>query len=363
MKTAFVYGPYLWLLVTFAAFVLRCRFRVRAQAIWGIVLLACFSKFLCYREFGGDAFTPDYPERVIWVWNWAYSGAFILGILALLTVFFRFPKRAFVLPIIAWGLSAWGVWNGIRPPVVKEMALAYEDLPDTLDGYRIVHITDLHVSAAARKWRTERVVEMANACGGDVIVLTGDLVDGLPRERMRDVMPLKNLKAKDGVFAVTGNHEAYFDVGMWMPWYERWGIRFLSNDCVFPHEGLVIGGVDDEKIQAPSVVSAYALATNGEFRVLLQHRPGRAEENARIHGVRLQLSGHTHGGVFPLMSWLVAKYNRGLVRGLYTFQTPQTSQTSFLYVSPGVGQWAGFPLRFFNPTEITVFTLKRSATR
>jgi len=385
MKTAFVYGPYLWLLVTFAAFALRCRFGTRAQAIWAMVLLACFSKFFCYRELGGDAFTPGLPEHVIWVWNWAYSGAFILGLLAVLTVFFRFPKRAFVLPVLAWGLAAWGVWNGVAVPSVKEVEIAYADLPESLDGYRIVHLSDLHVSSAARKWWTEKIVEAANACGGDIIVITGDIVDGYPHERRRDVMPLKDLRAKDGVYAVTGNHEAYFDIAGWMPWFEHWGIRFLANDCVFPRKGLALGGVDeralpqlhpgeDHKSICPSVVEAFAKATNGEFRVFLQHRPSHAAENALIHNVRLQLSGHTHGGVFPGLSWLVAKHNRGLVRGLYAFQPPdfkplpladlaKEKKTSFLYLSAGAGQWAGFPLRFFNPTEITVIVLKRNEIR
>jgi len=370
--------------------VLRCRFRVRAQAIWAMVLLACFSKFFCYRELGGDAFTPELPERVIWFWNWAYSGACILALLAVLTVLVRIPKRAVALPLAAWGLSAWGLWNGIAVPEVKEVELAYEDLPAALDGYRIVHLTDIHVSSAARRWRTERIVERANACGGDVIVITGDVVDGYPRERRRDVMPLKDLTARDGVYAVTGNHEAYFDIAEWMPWFERWGLRFLNNDCVFPHEGLVVGGVDERALPelhpgkeyksiCPIVPWAFEKATNGEFRVLLQHRPQEAKENILFHGVRLQLSGHTHGGVMPLMKDFVKKHNRGFVRGVYEFktpklpnahspqtpqtsqtsQTPQTSQTSFLYVSSGAGQWAGFPMRFFTPTEITVITLKR----
>jgi len=372
LKTAFVYGPYLWLLVTFGAFVLRCRFGVRAQAVWAMALLACFSKFLCYRAFGGDAFTPELPEHVIWFWNWAYSSAFILGILAVLTVFFRVPRRAVVLPFVAWGLSAWGVWNGIAPPSVREVTHAYADLPAALEGYRIVQLSDLHVSSAARKWRTQRIVAAANACGGDVVVVTGDLVDGNPRERRRDAQPLQGLKAPDGVYAVTGNHEAYFDIAGWMPWFEHWGIRFLANDCVFPRAGLAIGGVDERalpelhpgedcKACCPSIVQAFAAATNGEFRVFLQHWPLEADRNCRFQGVRLQLSGHTHGGVFPGLSWLVAHFNRGFVCGTYEFRSPQDPRTvSRAYVSAGAGQWAGFPLRFFTPTEITVHKLVRA---
>jgi len=357
LRTAFVYGPYLMLLVTLGAFVLKCRLKVRAQAIWTMVLLACFSKFLVYRNLGGDAFTPDLPERVIWVWNWAYSGAFILGILGVLTMFFRVPKRVWLLPVLAWGLSAWGVWNGIAPPEVKEVTVSYPDLPPSLDGYRIVQISDVHVSAAARAWRTERIVEAANACDGDLIVLTGDYVDGLPPERARDVEPLKNLKSREGVYAILGNHEYYYRFGAWKPLYDKWGIKFLRDACVCPHPGLVVGGVDDATY--PNVAKAFKLAPEGAFRVLLQHRPKHAEEHAAEQGVRLQLSGHTHGGVMPLFAEFVARFNGGYSRGLYALNPSPSPSPSYLYLSSGAGQWAGFPIRFFNPTEITAITLKR----
>jgi len=353
LRTAFVYGPFLMLLVTFGAFVLKCRLKVRAQAIWTMVLLVCFAKFLVFRELGGDAFTPDLPERVIWIWNWAYSGAFILGLLGVATMFFRIPKRAWVLPVVAWGLSAWGVWNGITPPEVKEVTIAYPDLPARLEGYRIVQISDIHVSAAARRWRTERIVEAANACGGDMIVLTGDYVDGLPEARVRDAEPLRGLKARDGVYAILGNHECYYRFSAWKKLYDKWGIKFLRDACVCPTSGLVVGGVDDATY--PNVAKAFKLAPEGAFRVLLQHRPKHAEEHAREQGVRLQLSGHAHGGIMPGLKAIVAYVNGGYVRGLY-----RTGERAYLYLSAGAGQWAGFPIRFFNPTEITVIRLTRN---
>ena len=70
--------------------------------------------------------------------------------------------------------------------------------------------------------------------------------------------------------------------------------------------------------------------------------------------MRLQLSGHTHGGAFPVIHWLVARANEGHVRGLYAFAPGR-----YLYNSPGTGQWAGFPIRLFNPAEITEITLRR----
>ena len=90
------------------------------------------------------------------------------------------------------------------------------------------------------------------------------------------------------------------------------------------------------------------------FRVLLFHRPFTSEIGSEEAGVRLQLSGHTHGGAFPVIHWLVANANEGHVRGLYEFAPGR-----YLYNSPGTGQWAGFPIRLFNPTEITEIVLRR----
>ena len=69
---------------------------------------------------------------------------------------------------------------------------------------------------------------------------------------------------------------------------------------------------------------------------------------------RAALEERTHGGIAPLIDRVVARLNKGFVRGLYR------EGDSALYVNPGVGLWAGFPLRFFDPAELTVFTLRRS---
>ena len=359
--TIFTYIPYAFFALTMATFVLPLRMKVRAQAIWSMALLVCFSKFLCFGALGGHAFNPDLPAAVIWIWDWLYSGAMILSALGLLTVFFRFRAKLWLLPILAWGLAVWGLYKGFAVPAVREMELVYSDLPASLDGYRIVQLSDLHCSSAARRWRTEAVVERVNALKPDLICLTGDLADGKASRIARHLGPIKELRAKDGVYACTGNHEYYHDYYGWMTHFyaKAKNIRFLENECVFPHEGLAVAGVPDKTgwwrglDAAPDPRQAFAAATNGEFRVLIQHRPQGAEENCREVGVDLQLSGHTHGGIAPGFRPLIASFNGGFTRGVYRFGK------SVLHVSPGSGQWAGFPMRFFNDSEITLIILRR----
>lgn len=369
IRTIFTYAPFVvGLMIMFGLVFPNCRqlqLRTRTQAIWAMVILLCCSKFLCFKAFGGDEFTPDLPAAVIWIWDWLYSGAIILAALALLTVFFRFRAKLWVLPVLAWGLAAWGLYNGFCVPAVHEVELKYSNLPASLDGYRIVQLSDLHCSSAARRWRTQAVVDKVNALKPDLICLTGDLADGKASRIARHLEPIKELRAKDGVYACTGNHEYYHDYYGWtMHFYEKArDIRFLANACAIPRPGLAVAGVPDRAGRergldaVPDPRGAFAAATNGEFRVLLQHRPKGAEENCREVGVDLQLSGHTHGGIAPLLSWLVKLHNGGYVRGLYP--APGRLGDRYLYVSPGSGQWAGFPMRFFNDSEITLLTLRR----
>ena len=365
--TVFTYLPYVFFALTMATFVVPLKLKVRAQAIWSMTLLVCFSKFLCFAAFGGHAFNPELPAAVIWTWDWLYSGAMLLSALGLLTCLFRFRAKLWVLPVLAWGLAAWGLYNGFCVPAVREVELGYSDLPASLDGYRIVQLSDLHCSSAARRWRTEAVVEKVNALEADLICITGDLSDGPVDGIGPHLEPIGRLRARDGIFACTGNHEYYHDYFAWRDrFYSRLqNLRFLDNECVFPHEGLALAGMPDQVGLAHcGLVSdldwwqSYAAATNGEFRVLMVHQPKDVLMYVRECDVKLQLSGHTHGGIAPLLSTLVKLHNGGYVRGLYP--APGRSGDRYLYVSPGCGQWAGFPMRFFDDSEITVFRLRKT---
>ena len=379
-KLVFQILPFVFALMLMGVFVLPAKVRVRAQAIWAMVFLVCATKFVGFGVFGGDVFNPELPEKFIWLWNWAYSGMCILLALALPWAFVCLCARKtrwvngwrargrVVLPALAWTLSAWGLYNGIKVPVVVEVPLACANLPAELEGYRILHLTDIHVSAAARAWRTQAIVDRANAAGADLVVCTGDIVDGMPRHQARNVVPLRDLKAKDGVLFCTGNHEYYSDYWGWSGQFDRWGFRFLHNEWVSPRPGLVVAGVDDAASNFnpkmdrygpfPSLDRSLAGAPEDAFRILLQHRPYmNFEAFGEIPTARfdLQLSGHTHGGIAPGLRPVVRAYNHGYVRGLY-----RLTDGAQLYVSSGAGQWAGFPVRFFNDPEITVFTLRRA---
>jgi len=353
--------------VAFLAFALPCRIRLRWKFAWLAALVVCSLRLRIFRWISGGVAVPDWPLFVIAVFDWAYCGGIVLVPLSL--VWWGRKWRHVVLPAIAWGIAAVGVWNAYRTPCVKEVTLEYPDLPPSLDGYRIVQLADIHVNAAAPRGRTEKIVAIANSLSPDLVCLTGDNADGSPAARSRDLEPIRFLRAKDGVWGVSGNHEYQRRRAIWRPVYKKWGIRLLENECVFPRKGLALGGVNDDAAArcraisksnpyydsgpAPSVAAAFAAATNGEFRILMQHQPRHARDNVSGYGVKLQLSGHTHGGLAPLVSIGVMRRSRGFLRGEYDLGPGK------LYVSAGLGQWQALPMRLLDPTEVTLIVLRR----
>ena len=363
LQQVFVVVPVVALLLVLAGYVFRSGFGRRARLALTLVFVFCCSRYYVGLWFFGSVFYPEFPEWLHWSWCWAYVVTVILAGMAAVTWGWKARCKAWLLPAVSLAVATVGLWNGICLPDVREVEVRYPDLPDELDGYRIVQLSDLHVSAAARRWRTQAIVDRANALGADLVCLTGDYVDGYPKDRRTDIEPLRDLRAKDGVWFIPGNHEYYFDWQGWMEAYREMGFRFLVNSCVFPRKSLALAGVSDPAAwrpetpcpmaEMPDVAKAFAAATNGEFRVLLQHQPKWAVENERDHGVRLQLSGHTHGGIMPVLSLLVRSHNEGFLRGLYDVGRGK------VFVHSGSGQWAGCQLRYFDPAEIVVITLRK----
>jgi predicted MPP superfamily phosphohydrolase len=205
------------------------------------------------------------------------------------------------------------------------------------------------------------VVDRSNALGADVIVVTGDLIDGTLAARRADVEPLRGLRAPDGVWVVPGNHEYFFGYDAWMHHYAHMGMRVLSNEhTILTRDGsvLVLAGVTDLSVRGtrypiPDLAAALSGAPPGAPIVLLDHQPGNAAQ-AAARGVALQLSGHTHGGMILGLDRLVARGNGGFVSGRYTIGGMT------LYVNNGTGLWPGFALRLGRPSELTRITLRRA---
>jgi predicted MPP superfamily phosphohydrolase len=241
-----------------------------------------------------------------------------------------------------------------RCPRVRRVRVAIDNLPQQLDGYTIAQWSDVHVGPTIQRRFVAALVEKTNALEADAIAITGDLIDGYLDELREQVEPLRELRARDGVFFVTGNHEYYWRAGEWMPELRRLGLDFLRNEHRVVRDGLVFAGVTDpvgrdNHKQDPH--AALAGAPRDAIKVLLSHRPQTAQTASDL-GVHLQLSGHTHGGQFFPFNLLIHAF-QPIVAGLH-----RVGRT-WLYVSRGTGYW-GPPSRLGVQSEITLIELRRT---
>ncbi len=267
-------------------------------------------------------------------------------------------SRAIAVTVLAVALcaGAYGVASAIGTVAVKRVAIELKRLPRQMSGFKMVQLSDVHVGPLlGRRW-LEQVVARVNALEPDAVVITGDLVDGSVRHLRDHVAPLADLRAKHGVYFVTGNHEYYSGADAWLTELRRLGIRPLRNERVAigdDQAGFDLAGVDDWRAfgrgHGPDLARALAGRDERRELVLLAHQPKQVRQAAE-HGVGLQLSGHTHGGqIFP-WSFFV-RLEQPYIAGLFRVRDTQ------LYVSCGTGFW-GPPMRVGAPAEITLLTLE-----
>lgn len=257
-------------------------------------------------------------------------------------------------------LGAIGLITAMRPPVLQRVEIRLARWPQALDGFRIVQISDIHFGPLLDYRFAEELTRRCNELTPDLIAVTGDLVDGPVRHVGPDVAPLAQLRARHGVFFITGNHDYFSNADAWVEFARGLGMTALRNQHVridVDDAGFDLAGVDDANGARVAGTGGCdvpaALAGRDPERpvVLLAHDP-LAFPTAAKHGVDLQLSGHTHGGqIWPFMYFvrLATPYVAGLHR----------RGESQIYVSRGTGFW-GPCMRLRAPAEITEITLRRA---
>jgi predicted MPP superfamily phosphohydrolase len=359
----YVIGRFLWPLP----------WRPPAKVFACLIALLASQYHLISRLSSGSPFSPEMPRELVIAFNWAFGALLLLAIfqltLDLVTLVVATVRRhrvriprglRHVIGICALALSAFGVSQAIRVPPIKDVELAVANLPAAFEGYKLLQLTDLHISRLFEEPWTRAVVDNANQLGVDLIVITGDLIDGTLENRRHDVKPLRDLHAPDGVYVIPGNHEYFFDHQVWMDHFRALGMRPLANSHVVLERGgakLVLAGVTDFSaprvgLPGPDLGKALADSPKDLPIVLLDHQPRKARLAAAM-GVDLQLSGHTHGGMIAGLDRLLALANEGFVSGLYDVEGMQ------LYVNNGTALWPGFAVRLGKPSELTRITLVR----
>lgn len=251
----------------------------------------------------------------------------------------------------------WGMYQALKVPPLKHVKIEIKNLPPAFEGYKIVQLTDTHLGPILRKSWAEQVAKRVSSVQADLLVHTGDLVDGQVAQISASVSPLLALRGKDGQYYITGNHESYSGLRTWVQFVADQGWSVLDNRHIWiEKEGqkIALAGVTDahEGQMDPARQSRPDVALAGipvdSTVIFLAHQPLSALA-AQNFGVDLQLSGHTHGGQiwpFHYLVYLQQPIRSGLGK----------VGDVLVYVSNGAGFW-GPPFRLGAPAEITVLEL------
>lgn len=242
--------------------------------------------------------------------------------------------------------------GGLRKPRIKNLEISCKNLPEALDGFKIAHLSDIHLGGAMPKSRIEFICDTLEEQKPDLLVFTGDLADPGFNDFDRLRRAAGKLNIPCGRYGVLGNHEYYFGIERAQTVFDAFGLTLLRNNHVTLKNGLQIAGIDDSQtsgIKREDVEKIFSALDPEKPSIFLTHQP-RFFKLAATHGISLVLAGHTHNGqIFPFN--LLVKLVHEQAYGLY-----QKDDTS-LYITSGAGWW-GPPMRLFTKSEIPIITLR-----
>ena len=270
----------------------------------------------------------------------------------------------------------YGIFKALYQFKVHHITLALDELPIPFRGLRIIHISDLHLGSFNFRYHIlDKAVQKINHLNPDLIFFTGDLVNNYAWELKGWDIVFKKLVAKDGKYAVLGNHD-YGDYSDWpsakakkdnfeaiKKFYKNTGFKLLLNETAIidkDEKQVAVVGVENwgnpPFKQYGNLKKALDTIDDGLVKILLSHDPSHwSEEVVEKTNIALTLSGHTHGmqlGVsYKSKKWSPIKYKYKHWAGLYNYQQ------QYLYVTRGLG-WLGFPGRLGMRPEITFIELK-----
>ncbi|MBQ9694587.1 MAG: metallophosphoesterase [Kiritimatiellae bacterium] len=340
--------------------------RMLKLPLWSRILVGFFfflaaQGYLLQKLFDASVMCPDkLPFWLLVPAKWGDIITLMTGVVSLLWIGLRLirVKCPPTIPLIA-GISLGTImlWLAVRQPPVQEYIFEIPNLPSSAEGLRVAIVADLHIDCWRGQTWCEGFVNQLNEQKPDLVLFTGDQVDGKIAFRQKDLAPLEKIEAPLGKFVISGNHEFMYEAEAYLRYYQALGLTVLDGKTAAV-SGLTLIGLPDSRSltnyeSLPILESMMATLPKDACTFLLVHKPGIAV-NADELGVDVQFSGHTHGGQFPGLATLMKRFNNGFVRGFYTLPNGLR-----LFVAPGSASWIGFPYRLYS-SELSIFTLKRA---
>ena len=247
-----------------------------------------------------------------------------------------------------------GYFNALHP-VVKEVKVKFPRFAEKSFDYHIAVFSDAHLGTLVGKKRLNYIVDKVNSINPNLILIIGDLFDESRGNIEWALEPLSRLQAKDGIFAVSGNHEYYHGISQSAEFMNRAGIKMLRNETIQIEGVINLAGCDDVTglQQFGEEKAAYSELMGGAEgnlpTILMHHTPLRIEE-ARRAGVDMMLCGHTHSGQLWPFGY-ITKWIYGIAPGL------SKRGDMLIYLTSGAGTW-GPPVRIGAKPELVHIILE-----
>lgn len=238
---------------------------------------------------------------------------------------------------------------------IEKVTIYLDRLPRNFDGFRIVHLSDIHHSPFTSLDHIQRAVEVSNSLKPDMFILTGDYVSHETEYIAPMAEAMGALVSEFGTYACLGNHDHWTDAELVTYFLEKEGIKVLNNEGFrfqAKDSSFWLCGVDDFTAGKPNLRAALRGSLKNEMKLLLAHNPKTLNRAARA-GIDLMLSGHTHGGQIrlrPTNEGLIMPRNRR-ISGLH-----QRKETQ-VYITRGIGTVV-LPVRYQCPPEISLIQLR-----
>jgi predicted MPP superfamily phosphohydrolase len=292
------------------------------------------------------------------------------------------PKKWFQISIctavLVFGITLYGSIYEVFNLRVKHVEIKDKSVPKAFDGYKIVQFSDMHIGSQVSNHYVKKLVDLINAQIPDLVVFTGDMLNLNTDEIVPFVSLFSEIRAKDGVYVVLGNH----DYGGYLNWkypkdslknvqqlrniYQSLNWRVMQNEHVYLYRGqdsIVLAGVDNYSSKKSKRRNSFAdteKALQGtstkDFIVMLSHNPQHFGEELTIDypNVNLTLSGHSHGGQMAIgkenLQFSPSQLSLPHWGGFYHVGN------QYLFVNTGCG-FNVFPFRINMPPNISVITL------
>jgi uncharacterized protein len=251
-----------------------------------------------------------------------------------------------------------GAHNDVYDLEVTKHEVAVPNLPPSFDGYRIAFLTDTHVASFMRRGLYREAVAQTRRFDPDLVLLGGDFVSFARHIPLMAEVLLPDLEARDGVYAVLGNHDYWADADGVIAAMTARGVRFIINRSIAIRRGddaIALAGVDEIYRGKPDVDAAFARVDPRVPCIGLSHHPD-VVDLLGTRRVDLLVAGHTHGGQirFPFFGSIVvpSKHEARYAAGFHRVDDV------LLYVSRGIG--AIPPLRILCKPELATFVLRRT---